>query len=148
MPESRLMRGPTADAAALRTARQQSRRPGGDPRPAAQLSVGDAAPNLTREVPNKPAEVNAADAFRERFLADLLNQGTASFYERRARVFEWAAPRPGDFVGRATPHQLAAQSARCRETATAFRNKAAVLRRYGTPDFVIDEVTGVLREVA
>jgi hypothetical protein len=130
------MRGPTADAAALRTARQQSRRPGGDPRPAA----------LTRELPNKPAEVNAADAFRERFLADLLNQGMASFYERRARVFEWAAPRPGDFVGRATPHQLAAQAARCRETATAFRNKAAVLRRYGPPDFVVGEVAGALAE--
>ena len=95
-----------------------------------------------------PAEVNSAAAFRERFLADLLTQGMASYYGRRARVFEWAAPRPGDFVGRATPHQLAAQSARCRETATAFRNKAAVLRRYGTPDFVMDEVTGVLREVA
>ena len=98
---------------------------------------------LHRAAPSVPSQ-----AFRERFLADLLCQGMASFYEWRARVFEWAAPRPGDFVGRATPQQLAAQAARCRETATAFRNKAAVLRRYGTPDFVIDEVTGVLREVA
>lgn len=98
-------------------------------------------PGRPRGGPDTPAS-----AFRERFLADLLTQGMATFYERRARVLEWAAPRPGDFVGRATPQQLAAQSARCRETATAFRNKAAVLRRYGPPDFVVDEVAGALAE--
>ena len=98
-------------------------------------------PGRPRGGPDTPA-----DAFRGRFLADLLTQGMATFYERRARVLEWAAPRPGDFVGRATPQQLAAQSARCRETATAFRNKAAVLRSYGPPDFVVDEVAGVLAE--
>lgn len=98
---------------------------------------------LHRAAPSVPSE-----AFRERFLADLLTQGMATFYEHRAAVLEWAAPRPGDYVGRATPQQLAAQSARCRETATAFRNKAAVLRRYGPPDFVVDEVAGVIAEGA
>lgn len=96
---------------------------------------------LHRAAPSVPSE-----AFRERFLADLLTQGMATFYERRAHVLEWAAPRAGDFVGRATPQQLAAQAARCRETATAFRNKAAVLRRYGPPDFVVGEVAGALAE--
>lgn len=100
-------------------------------------------PGRPRGGPDTPA-----DAFRGRFLADLLTQGMAESYERRARVFEWAAPRRGDFVGRATPQQLAAQSARCWETATAFRNKAAVLRSYGPPDFVVDEVAGVLAEGA
>lgn len=94
-----------------------------------------------------PAEVNSAAAFRERFLADLLTQGMASYYGRRARVFEWAAPRPGDFRGRATNADLAARAARCRETAAAFRAKADVLRRYGPPDFVVDEVGVVLGEV-
>ncbi len=98
---------------------------------------------LHRAAPSVPSE-----AFRERFLADLLTQGMATFYEHRAAVLEWASPRPGDYVGRATPQQLAAQSARCRETATAFRNKAAVLRRYGPPDFVVDEVAGVIAEGA
>lgn len=94
-----------------------------------------------------PAEVNSAAAFRERFLADLLTQGMATFYDRRARVFEWVAPRPGDFRGRATNADLAARAARCRETAAAFRAKADVLRRYGPPDFVVDEVGVVLGEV-
>ncbi len=98
-------------------------------------------PGRPRGGPDTPAS-----AFRKRFLADMLTQGMASYYERRALVLEWAAPRPGDFVGRATPQQLAARAARCRETAEAFRNKAAVLRRYGPPDFVADEVAGVLAE--
>ncbi len=92
--------------------------------------------------------MTAAEQHRQRFLADLLTDGMASVYDRRARVFEWAAPRPGDFNGRATKAELAARTERCRATASALRAKAVVLRRYGPPDFVQVEVAQVLGEVA
>ena len=92
--------------------------------------------------------IRPADAFRVRFLADLLTDGMAGQWEQRARVFEWCAPRPSDFNGRATAAELAERTQRCRATAAACRAKAEVLRRYGPPDFVAAEVTSVLEEVA
>lgn len=92
--------------------------------------------------------VTSNEAFRVRFLADLLTDGMAGQWEKRARVFEWCAPRPSDFNGRATPAELAERAQRCRGTAAACRAKAAVLRRYGPPDFVTAEVAMVLGEVA
>ncbi len=89
-----------------------------------------------------------SEAFRVRFLADLLTDGLAGQWEQRARVFEWCAPRPGDFTGRAQAAELAERAQRCRETAAACRAKAAVLRQYGLPDFVTAEVAAVLEEVA
>ncbi len=88
------------------------------------------------------------EAFRARFLADLLAQGMAVTYDHRASMFEWACPRPDDFNGRATPAELAERAQRCQATAAACRAKAEVLRRYGPPDFVAAEVTSVLEEVA
>lgn len=92
--------------------------------------------------------VTSNEAFRVRFLADLLTDGMAGQWEKRARVFEWAAPRPSDFNGRATPAELAERTQRCQATAAACRAKAQVLRRYGPPDFAIAEVAMVLGEVA
>lgn len=92
--------------------------------------------------------VTPNEAYRVRFLADLLTDGMAGQWEQRARVFEWAAPRPSDFNGRASAAELAERAQRCRATAAACRVKAEVLRRYGPPDFVTAEVAMVLGEVA
>ena len=92
--------------------------------------------------------VTSNEVYRVRFLADLLTDGMAGQWEKRARVFEWASPRPGDFNGRASAAELAERAQRCRGTAAACRAKAAVLRRYGPPDFAIAEVAMVLGEVA
>lgn len=92
--------------------------------------------------------MSAADQYRLRVLADMFNETLATQWEHRARVFEWAAPRPSDFRGRATPAELDARSKRCRQTAEACRAKAAVLRRYGMPDFIAAELAEQWREVA
>lgn len=88
------------------------------------------------------------DHYRQRFLAEMLNSASADQMDRRAAEWEWVAPKPGDFTGRATEADLAARTERCRATAAAFRAKATVLRRYGVPDFIAAEVATVLAEVA
>ena len=64
--------------------------------------------------------------FTARVLADAMSEGTAIFWERRARELEAAAPRPGDFRGRATEAELAEAGRRCREAAAACRARASL----------------------
>lgn len=92
--------------------------------------------------------MTAAEQYRRRFLADMFTSVSASQMLHRARMFEWAAPRPGDFNGRASAAELAARTERCLGIAAAYRAKAEVLRRYGPPDFIEAEVAQVLGEVA
>lgn len=92
--------------------------------------------------------MNAAEQFRQRFLAEMLTAVSAAQMDRRAAEWEWVAPKPSDYRGRATAEQLADRTERCLGTASAFRAKAHVLRRYGVPDFIAAEVATVLGEVA
>lgn len=62
--------------------------------------------------------------FQARVLQDAWINGTTTYWERRARIFAWAAPRPTDFVGHATPDDRAHQALRCAEAARACRNRA------------------------
>ena len=64
--------------------------------------------------------------FTARILADAMSEGTAIFWERRAREFDAAAPRPGDFRGRASDAELAEAGRRCREAAAACRARASL----------------------
>jgi len=64
--------------------------------------------------------------FRSRVVQDALNEATSDYWIGRAKTFEEAAPRPGDFTGAATPADLDAQRQRLLETARACRNRAAV----------------------
>lgn len=64
--------------------------------------------------------------FTARVLADAMSEGTAMFWERRARELEAAAPRPGDFRGRASDAELAEAGRRCREAAAACRARASL----------------------
>lgn len=89
----------------------------------------------------------AVESFRARSLADLLTSGMATYWDRRAAVFEWAAPKASDFTGRASAQDMVDRAIRCHQTSAACRAKAEVLRRYGPPDDVLAEVADVLAEV-
>ncbi len=64
--------------------------------------------------------------FRLRVLSDALSEATANYWNRRAEAFEAAAPRPGDFTGRATQADLDTLTRRCRKAAEACRQRALV----------------------
>ena len=72
----------------------------------------------------------ALERYRARFLMDLIQQGTAAYWERRAQIFEQARPQPGDWHGGATADQLAEMDRRCADTAKACRQHAQVLRSH------------------
>lgn len=64
--------------------------------------------------------------FRARLLQDALSEATSAYWLRRARAFEAARPRPGDFTGQATLQDLVDQSQRLQRAADACRNAAKV----------------------
>lgn len=64
---------------------------------------------------------------RERFLADMLLSATADFWRLRAEAFEAAMPRPGDYMGSATPGEIEAQRYRLAATALACRQRAVFM---------------------
>lgn len=70
------------------------------------------------------ALVTHLDHFQRRVIQDAFSDAAASTWLRRARAFEAARPRPGDYPGKATPDDLRAADARCREAAEACRVKA------------------------
>ena len=80
-----------------------------------------------------------------RVLTDALAEGTDAYWLRRAEVFELAAPRPGDFNGRATRAELVERAERCRSTAAACRARAS-LEEHGQP--IPADLLRVLQEVA
>lgn len=88
--------------------------------------------------------VNRTVQFHQRVVSDALAEATASYWERRARTFEEAAPRPGDYPGRATPDDLSAARQRCLGAAAACRARAS-LEAPGAP---IPAVVADLWEVA
>ena len=64
--------------------------------------------------------------FNARVLADCLAEATASYWERRAQALLDAAPRPGDYTGRATAAELSAARQRCLDAAAACRARASL----------------------
>lgn len=64
--------------------------------------------------------------FSRRVVLDALNEASAIYWLRRAATFEAAMPRAGDFTGRATASDLAAQRARLAGMAAACRARAAM----------------------
>lgn len=67
------------------------------------------------------------DHFRNRVLQDALAEATAHYWRRRARSFEVALPRPGDFTGRATPEQIEEQRMRVAATILACAQRAELM---------------------
>lgn len=67
------------------------------------------------------------DHFTYRLLRDAHNDATAVYWRRRAAMFEWARPRPGEFHGQATRAELDAADARCQAAAQACLARAGVV---------------------
>jgi hypothetical protein len=87
------------------------------------------------------------DHFRARILQDALTEATASYWERRAKQFEDAAPRKGDRHFNATNDELLDAYERCMATALACRRHAQLLRD-SMPEDISADVWDVLEEVA
>lgn len=68
-----------------------------------------------------------------RFVQDSIAAGRPAVWLRRAQALEDARPRPGDFTGRATAADLAAQDARLAESARLCRLHAAFLAENPEP---------------
>ena len=81
---------------------------------------------IRAEVGRILALVDAAQLGR-RFVHDALNDALACTMRRRAELFEWARPRPGEYAGQATPAELAARDRLLAAQAKACRNKAILL---------------------
>lgn len=71
--------------------------------------------------------MDQAACILRRAVEDALSASTPGFWRRRAEVFEWARPRPGDFIGRAAEAELAARDARLAGMAEACRRHAELV---------------------
>jgi hypothetical protein len=87
------------------------------------------------------------EQFLLRMLQDCLTEATATYWERRARTFDDAAPRAGDFNGLATAAELRERSQRCKETAALYRSRARIIAS-ATGQPLCDEVLTVAKEAA
>jgi len=95
-----------------------------------------AASALVRaEVGRILALVDVDEPIRRRVVQDALNDALACTWRRRADLFEWARPRPGEYAGQATAAELAARDRRLAAQAQAARNKAELLQRRLIGDF-------------
>jgi hypothetical protein len=87
--------------------------------------------------------------FQRRVLQDCLTEVLPMYWLDRAKAFEAAAPRNGDFHGNASNDELMDAYVRCHATAAACRNHARLLFfSDGLPDYLADEIDTVLAEVA
>ena len=82
-----------------------------------------------------------------RFLAEVLHSATAAYWDRRAKVWEDAAPKPTDFNGQATEAELQESWRRCMTISRACAEQAELIRS-GHNEEIPAEVWAVLNEVA
>jgi len=75
---------------------------------------------MSRLPPERRLALVQAAVVRQAFL-----EASEMFWRRRAEQLEAAAPRPGDFTGRATDADLDEQTRRCLDAAIACRNRGA-----------------------
>lgn len=72
--------------------------------------------------------------FRARILQDALDQATIGHWLARHAALSASLPRPGDYVGHASPAQLAAQEAHTRAALQAIEQHVHLLQHaYGDP---------------
>ena len=84
--------------------------------------------------------------FRSRLLQEVLAEATRSYWLRRARVYEQALPRPGDFTGRASRDDLQARRQRLQMVVATCRQRADVAL-YVHEDDSLDLIASILGEV-
>jgi len=123
----------------------QQRHSGGDSEAAAVVSLAaktetslrpHAASALVRaEVSRILARIDIAEPIRRRVVQDAMNDALACTWRRRAELFEWARPRPGDFNGNAGAAEMAERDRLLAAQAKACRNKAILLELH-----ILDEI--------
>lgn len=99
----------------------------------------------------RPPLIPDLNHFRRRLVADALTEATGNYWERRARTFEWATPRPGDYTGGASIFELAERMARCQAAAEACRQHSKLLRHdapWWLDELVDDNLDQLAQEVA
>lgn len=88
------------------------------------------------------------DQFVRRLLIDCMLEATKEYWLKRARTFEDAQSRVGDYTGLATPEQIQAQDDRLAATAQACRNAASLCHHADFRSIMIAQFAHVLDEVA
>ena len=83
--------------------------------------------------------------FAARVLQDALTEAIAGYWERRARQWEVAAPRKGDYHGQASRTELFQAWERCQEIACACRRHATLLRSL-VPGEISEDVWDAIEE--
>lgn len=76
-----------------------------------------------------PLDVAASDQiddFRRRLIQEVMAHGSSRYWHRRAATFEWARPRPGDFLGTAGEERARELDARLVATRDACRQRATL----------------------
>lgn len=74
--------------------------------------------------------VDHLDHFQHRVVQDAIAEATGTYWRRRADMFEWARPRPGDYLGHATRErvdQIDAGLVRARDACLA-RAEVSIIR--------------------
>lgn len=71
------------------------------------------------------------DHFRKRVIQDAMVEATASYWERRAGVFEGCLIQPGDYTGNLTTEQVNEANRRIESIIDACLNKARLVRLDG-----------------
>lgn len=89
---------------------------------------------------------SVVDRFAVRLLEDALTAAMPFHWLRRAAQLDECRPRPGDFVGAATPAELAERDARLAEQAEACREHARFLMAY--PDVLAEMVAADVAALA
>jgi hypothetical protein len=123
----------------------QQRRPGGDSEAAAVVSLAAKTETSVRPISARAlvrskvsrilARIDTAEPIRRRVVQDAMNDALACTWRRRAELFEWARPRPGDFNGNATAAEMAERDRLLVAQAKACRNKAILLELH-----ILDEI--------
>lgn len=73
------------------------------------------------------SQIDIDEQLRKRAIQQAILEAEAWHWAKRAEEFHAAAPRKGDYHGRATREELQAAYDRCMSTALACRRKAASL---------------------
>lgn len=66
------------------------------------------------------------DDFRRRVIQEAMAHGTSCYWHRRAATFEWARPRPGDYLGTAGEERARVLDERLVATRDACRQRATL----------------------
>lgn len=100
--------------------------PGQRKPPAANRGDSKSLAGDSLSLPPNVDEVSYVDHFRARVVQDALTEALRSTWLRRAEAYAGAMHKPGDYPGRLSVDQIAANNERLAQKAAACRNHASV----------------------